>query len=211
MIDKFFKKAIEANTTEGEEGFFCLLCGKAYKHKNAVEKHLTKSHHPELVNLSIELERRDLVSSIEFWEQKILSWPDKMKKAYEEAKEEFVSRCQSDPVNTLDWLSESLVKKQESYKAASEINEVIRYCCNENSNWLEALKQALKELIAEKKEGLLQSPPRHNSTSLMSNAIQLWKHEAQCEFWGGTFSSVKELLDMIEVALKDNIRLTEIS
>jgi len=202
------EKAINGLIMHDEDkSVHCDVCNKLYKNRKSCYTHIAKEHYQIYMDIAKAMKKESKKQFKEFCLQQVEDWFSRIEERYQKDKEKFLKDISENITYTLSWQTEEMIKKEKLYKLAYDINKEMKYYKKENpENWMPEFKIWLDQEREDKINNLLSSPHRHNSTSLMSNAIDCWEHEATANFVGGSFSlsnSIKELQHYVNKYLKE--------
>ena len=209
----YLQKSTEGYVTidEATNKFSCEVCSKLYKHRKTAEKHVMENHLGLVKITALSLEKHHHLNRAKHYEQWVETHLTEAIKELEAKVKEGVDKIAKDPIHGVSWYTEDLIKNQETLNLARDLAAAIETQRGEGCSDVELMK-LLEADIEVQKDGLLNNPPRHSSTSGMRNLIDLWQHEARCQFYAGRFSmtSPKAITGMLHEKVESIIKAEQI-
>jgi hypothetical protein len=196
------EQAAKAELQKVARGFQCRVCDKVYKYENAAVKHMIKEHTGTVEHQMIKTEKEKSDRMKEFAKERMLDWFPKIEKDFLAIKAAFLQKMlEGELTYTISWQTESLIKGEKKMVHARVFGNIVS-CFEDDENWTACLEEVVKHRD-EMKEDILSRMPRHNSTSLMSNAVDQWEAEAKAELVTGSFGNpVSELVHYLKELVK---------
>jgi len=188
-IDEARKKAASKllSLSSLNESFTCDVCGAPYKRKIAAIKHLYREHPDVIQRLTETVMREHAEQQRDNFIRELAMLPSRAIEKYEKDKKDFIDKVKDD--YTFIYYArqrlEKLIKLEATVALHKETSEFIR---NAHCSW----RELLADLEAERDKKIYELiifPAEHNSTSAISNVIEMWRYKAQCNFYKKDVSS----------------------
>jgi len=200
--DERITKAALNNLTDNRrrptyEMSVCCVCNKPYKVEKTCHNHIIKEHPVELSDevdrIEIENAHRDLA----YTRNHVIKLFKKADEEFAKVKAEFLEQFEDSPTDVIHWNAEDIVKAQAKANNMAHLKRVYLHNRVNRSTDITGGIKHYREMVTRQ---TLDRPPRYSSTSAMSNQIEVWTHEVDCEFVNdrGSFGGLTELLWHLE-------------
>lgn len=167
---------------------YCKICQKLYVKEKGCAKHVAEIHENDLIfENRLKLFKKEInIEQLRIYKVQLTTIFTKNEENWKKARAEFFKKLKDEYSieSVLSWRAEDIVKAEERYKiikSASNYFDYLNIAETWNKDKIIELRDNIKKEIKDIKKRLIDYPYRHNSTSLMSNAVEEWKAYARCE------------------------------
>ena len=176
---------------EHDNRYYCKLCpNKTYISEQRCINHIKNCHseHERFKNTYQKFENEQNKCDITHCQNHLVNIFKNNEQNWQAMKNKFIEKLKKSDIDyVLSWQAEDMVKNEQSYNMVKKIEVIFNKLGFNKSiiTWdkgkLIEFQGALNDYINDYTKSLLQNPYQHNSTSLMSNAVDEWKKYAIAE------------------------------